>query len=119
MLSNLSLFLDVVIDAGHFCSDTRTLWQLIGVVVTIIKIVIPIIIIVLGMMDLGKAVMAGDEKEIKSAQQLLIKRLIYGVIIFFVVTIVQAVFGLIGQSYDKGSDAAICWQCATGKCPAE
>ena len=51
------------------------------------------------------------EKEIKEAQKMLIKRLIYGVVIFFVVTIVQVVFNLIGRSVVE--DDAACWACAT------
>ena len=48
------------------------------------------------MLDLGKAVMASKEDEIKNAQKMLIKRAIYAVAIFFVVLIVNAVFNLVG-----------------------
>ncbi|MCI5734102.1 MAG: hypothetical protein SOX86_02850 [Bacilli bacterium] len=94
-----------------FCESSAEIWQLVGKIINIIKIVIPIIIVVLAMLDLGKAVMAGEEKEIKEAQKMLIKRLIYGVVIFFVVTIVQVVFNLIGRSVVE--DDAACWACAT------
>lgn len=67
-------------------------------VIPIIQIGIPIILILLGMIDLGKAVMASKEDEIKSAQKLLIKRCIYAVAIFFVVFIVQVVIGLVSKS---------------------
>ena len=92
-----------------FCSDSANIWQVVGNVINIFKIVIPIIIVLLAMLDLGKAVMAGEEKEIKEAQKMLIKRLIYGVVIFFVVTLVQVVFNLIGQNTSNN----LCWQCAT------
>ena len=79
-------------------------------VIPLIQIGIPIILIVLGMLDLGKAVMASKEEEIKSAQNLLIKRAIYAVAIFFVVFIVQVVFGLIDNSGDLGqSNWITCW----------
>ena len=79
-------------------------------VIPLIQIGIPIIVIVLGMLDLGKAVMASKEDEIKSAQKLLIKRAIYAVAIFFVVFIVQVVFGLIDNSGDLGqSNWITCW----------
>lgn len=96
----------------NFCAETASIWQLIGTVINILKIVIPIIIVLLAIMDLGKAVIAGEEKEIKEAQKMLIKRLIYGVAIFFVVTIVQVVFNLVSSSW-KGGDNEICWRCAT------
>lgn len=97
-----------------FCADSSSIWQLLGHVVNIVKIVIPIIIILFAMLDLGKAVMAGKEDEIKNAQKMLIKRLIYGVIIFFVVTIVQTVFNLIGQNINGGEgDSGICMACVS------
>lgn len=92
-----------------FCTDSAAIWKLIGQVINIFKIVIPIIIVLLAMVDLGKAVMAGEEKEIKTAQKMLIKRLIYGVVIFFVVTLVQTVFGLVGSNTTN----SVCWDCAT------
>ena len=48
-----------------FCESSAEIWQLVGKIINIIKIVIPIIIVILAMLDLGKAVMAGEEKEIK------------------------------------------------------
>ena len=55
--------------------------------------------------------MAGDDKEIKEAQKMLVKRIIYGVVIFFVVTVVQAVFNLVGGN--ENNNSSICWTCAT------
>ena len=63
----------------------------------IIQIGIPIILVVLGTLDLGKAVIAGKEDEMKNAQKMLIKRCVYAVLVFFVVTIVSLVFGLFGS----------------------
>ena len=45
-----------------FCESSAEIWQLVGKIINIIKIVIPIIIVILAMLDLGKAVMAGEEK---------------------------------------------------------
>ena len=98
-----------------FCVQTARLWQLVGKVINIMKIVVPIIIVLLATIDLGKAVMAGEEKEIKTAQKLVIKRLIYGVALFFVITIVQTVFGLVNPDYESvgGNDieGGKCWTC--------
>ena len=70
-------------------------------IIPLIQLGIPIILILLGMLDLGKAVMASKEDEIKSAQKLLIKRAIYAVAIFFVVLIVQVIFGLLDTTGDS------------------
>ena len=80
-----------------FCADSKEIWLLIGQIVKILQIAIPIIIILLGTIDLGKAVMAGKDDEIKSAQKMFLKRLIYGVAVFFVVMIVRSVFGVLGS----------------------
>ena len=75
-----------------------------SLIVTVIKIGIPIVLIFLGMLDLGKAVMANDEKVMKEAQGRLIKRFIYAIVIFLLVAIVQMVFSIIGKA-STSSDA--------------
>lgn len=71
--------------------------------VTIIKIGVPLVLIFLGMLDLGKAVMANDEKVMKEAQSRLIKRFVYAIIIFLLVAIVQMVFNMIGTAGNDSS----------------
>ena len=85
----------------------KALPALISTLITILKIGIPILLIVFGMLDMGKAVISNDEKEMKSAQGTLIKRLIYAVVVFFIVAIVQFVVGLIGGTgTDTGNASA-------------
>ena len=96
--------------------NCETIWPIISLVkngiIPLIQIGIPIILIVLGMLDIGKAVIASKEDEIKSAQKLLIKRCIYGVAIFFVVLIVTLVFGLVADNSAGAADGATNWtQC--------
>lgn len=95
-----------------FCNETAGIWKILGEVVFVIRIVIPIIIILLGTLDLGKAVLAGEEKTIKEAQKAFIRRLIYGVAIFFVVPLVKAAFGLVGFDV-KQNEVNVCWVCST------
>lgn len=66
--------------------------------VNILKIAIPIILIVFGILDLAKAVMANDDKEMKEAQKKLIRRIVYAVVVFFVVALVQFVFGKLADA---------------------
>ena len=96
----------------NFCANTAGIWKLIGEVIYIIRIAIPIIVVLLGTLDLGKAVIAGEDKKIKEAQKAFITRLIYGVAIFFVFPIVKMVFGLLNVDLNTG-DNKICWQCAS------
>ncbi|MBD9105607.1 hypothetical protein EGW03_03935 [bacterium] len=64
----------------------------------IIQIGIPILLIIMGTIDLGKAVMSSDDKEIKGATGKLIKRAIAAVAVFFVTTIVSLLMGLFTKS---------------------
>ena len=57
--------------------------------------------------------MASDEKEIKGATSKFIKRAIAAVAVFFAVTLVTAVMGLVGKGEDKGdgSDSNSWYSC--------
>ena len=65
------LFLDV-----NYCTSLEPLMNILHSVVDLLKFGIPILLILFGMLDLGKAVMAGKEDEMKKAQGTLIKRFI-------------------------------------------
>lgn len=84
----------------------------------IIWIGIPIILILMGSIDLGKAVLASDDKEIKAAQSRLIKRVLYAVVIFFMATIVSLVMNIVGKAgtdaVEQGSNTSwsACWDAA-------
>ena len=64
----------------------------------IIQIGIPILLILMGTIDLGKAVVSNDDKEIKGATSKLIKRAIMAVAVFFVVTLVSVVMGWLSNA---------------------
>ena len=58
-------------------------------IIVVIKIAVPVLLVIFGMLDLFKGVMAQKEDEIKKGQQIFIKRLIAAALIFFVISIVQ------------------------------
>ena len=59
-----------------------------------IRVIVPILIIVLGMLDFSKAVFAGKEDNMRKAQSTFIKRLIAGVLVFFVPVLVDVIMYL-------------------------
>lgn len=67
-------------------------------IMPIIQFGIPILLIIFGSLDLGKAVMSQDDKEIKGATGKLIKRAIAAAVVFFIPFIVNLVMSLIGTS---------------------
>lgn len=63
--------------------------NLLGSLVTIVKILIPIVLIVLGSLDLAQSVFAQDDGGIKKAQSKFIKRLIIAVVIFLIPSVLR------------------------------
>ncbi len=83
--------------------------SIVGAVVNIIKIGVPIILIVLGMIDMGKAVASQKEDEIKKGQKTLISRVIAAAIVFFVVAIVQLMLSIVsGATNDTSIWTCVC-----------
>ena len=82
----------------ELCKNLAPVLRIVGIVVLGIKIVVPIILIVVGMIDLAKAVTEKDEKNIKDAQTKLIKRAIAAVIVFLVATLVGVIFTILGKA---------------------
>lgn len=99
-LLNNSLYMlakttDVDCSAG---SEIVKVMAIVRLIMNVICIAVPIVMILMGSFDLFKAVTAGKDEEIKKKQQTLIKRLIAGVIVFLVPTIVSVLMNLIGVS---------------------
>lgn len=92
--------------ASELCSnsDLLVIINLLKTAVNLLQILIPIGLIVFGLIDLGKAVIASKEDEMKKAQGNLIKRVMYAVLVFLVVTIVSFVMGMVGSTEWKE-----CW----------
>ena len=84
-------------------------------IMPIIQIGIPILLILFGSIDLGKAVMSQDDKEIKGATSKLIKRAVAAAVVFFIPFIVSLVMDLIGKAGDEvqgNRSWADCWEAA-------
>lgn len=85
--------------AVDFCGSS--MWPIVSIVRTVVKLLkfgIPVLLIIYGMLDLGKAVMAGKEDEMKKATSTLIKRVIYAIAVFLVITIVQFVMSIVSDA---------------------
>lgn len=99
--------------AYGFCSQTADIWQLLGYFVMIFKIVLPIVLIILGMFTLGKAVISDDDKDMKKGINSMLKKFVASVVIFFLPTIVTALFGIVDGFDDLKSDYSVCQDCMT------
>ena len=76
----------------------------------IVQVVIPIILIVLCTFDLGRAVIGSDDKENKKILKRIVRRLVFAILIFFIVTVINLIFTMVGNITE--SEALIRWsQC--------
>ena len=94
-----------------YCDGLRPAINIIQTLINLLKWGIPILLLVFGTLDLGKAVMAGKEDEMKKAQGTLIKRVIYAVAVFLVFTVVTLVMDIVSESgANTGNQSWIdCW----------
>ena len=101
------IFLSCTIN-GNTLEIPPQLTSIVSTVVNIIKIGVPVILIVLGMIDMGKAVASQKEEDIKKGQKVLLSRCIAAGIVFFVVAIVQLLVSVITNA--DGSTGSV-WDC--------
>ena len=97
-------------------SSLQPLWNLVNIVVNLLMIGVPIALIIFGMFDLGKAVIASKEDEVKKSTKLLGKRFLYAVGVFAVVWFVTFIFDTLagvmeGTEYVNDTTWQICWKC--------
>lgn len=83
--------------------------KVVSIAYTMIQIAVPIVLVVVGSLDLFKGISAQKEDEIKKGQQIFIKRLVSAAFVFFVFVIVKVVISFVA---DGSSNSIIdCAQC--------
>ena len=99
--------------ASGFCAESMDIWKLVGTLLLIFKIVIPILLIILGAIDLGKAVISSDEKQIGKSVKSFAWRVVAAVAVFFLPSLVSAIFSVIDAFQGNGgmNDYTVCKEC--------
>lgn len=95
-------------------SNLQPVMNIIHIVITAIQIGVPIILIIFGMIDLGKAVISSKDDEVKKAQKSALRRLIYAVAVFLVVWLVKLVMSSIPKIFPEAEGTSSwqgCWAC--------
>ncbi len=85
--------------------------EITSLIVTIVQIAVPVILVLMGTLDLFKGITAQKEDEIKKGQQMFIKRLIVGAIIFFVIVIVKVLISIVADSTNDTNNITECIDC--------
>ena len=85
------------VNYNNLCSNegVSDAFRILGMIVYILKIAAPLLIIVTGMIDYFKAVTSSDEEALSKATESLIRRIISGVIVFLLPTIIWSIINLL------------------------
>ena len=86
------------VSCGNITGIPSKIPSLTSKIITILQIAIPVILVIMGSLDLFKGITAQKEDEIKKGQQIFIKRLIFAVLVFFIVVIVKFLVSLVAES---------------------
>lgn len=89
-------------DADHFCKGpVQGVFTTLGWIFFALKIIVPLLLIIMGSVDFGKAVLSSKDDEIKKSAKTLAMRAVIGILIFFVPTILNLVINVIDSSKDN------------------
>lgn len=97
------------VSCGNVTDIPKKIPELTSYAITMIQIAVPVILVIMGSMDLFKGITAQKEDEIKKGQQMFVKRLIVGASIFFVVVIAKLLISVVADS--SSDDIIDCIEC--------
>ena len=99
---------DCNISLAKFCNDGKVArtFKFIGLMFFVAKILVPAIIIIVGIVDLVKVITSGKEEEMKKHVKNLGIRVIIGVLIFLLPSIINAIYGVASDLVSDGGTSA-------------
>ena len=95
----------------QFCAKTAVVWQLVGRILFVVKIVFPLLVVIWGIIDIGKSVVASKPEEISKSFKSFLFRLGAAIAIFFIPAIVSFGIGLANGFSEQEQDYEICRGC--------
>lgn len=96
-------------------SIPNEIFNMTSLIIKIIKIVVPVLLIIWGMLDFAKSIVAKKEEDIKKYRSAFIGRLISAILVFLMVVIVQLVVNLMNGVEEKSMDGQTIgdvWSCS-------
>lgn len=92
------------------------LFNFVATIIRLIKIAVPILLIIFGMIDFAKSVVAKNEDDVKKYRKQFLSRVISAVVVFVIVFIVQFAVNLISSVEDTtnedGQTISDVWSCS-------
>ena len=105
--------------AEHFCRDMANTLKLVGYFITVIKILVPLLVVIMGSLDFYHIVMSGKDSDLKKEALILGKRVLMGVIVFLMPSIVNLAVNTLDNN--PNADYKVCVDCLTkpSSCPVK
>ena len=92
------------------------LFNVVSTIIKVIRIAVPILLIIFGMIDFAKSVIAKSEDNIKKYRKQFIARVISAIIVFLIVHFVQLTVSLVSSVEDttneNGQTVSDVWSCS-------
>lgn len=99
------------VECGNSTDIPAGIPKLTSNIINAVKIFVPILLIIMGMIDFVRAVIAQDEKQMTESRQRFVRRTIAAVVVFLVIVIVQISFRLLDNLDNTGGNVASCMNC--------
>ena len=80
---------------NNICIQTIKTWQIIGVIIYIIKILVPLIVMITGIISISKLIVSSNPEDIKPSVTQFLKQLLAAILIFFVPSIIDSLIKLL------------------------
>lgn len=106
------IFNTLAISTNLCNGDTLFVFQIARLVIKVIQIAVPFALIIWGSLDFFKAVIAGDDKEMKQKRKPFIQRLIAALIVLLLPAIVNLIMRNLASN--QNNTFADCWNKAGG-----
>lgn len=106
-----------LLEAFDFCTDPDVLKivRYVDIVVTVLFIVVPVVLLVVAITDLVKAVTQDNEKAVKEATKLLVKKVVAAVAIFLLPIMIALLLRVVGNEYTTENGEVITQSCTALK----
>ena len=85
----------------QMCCNLKPFLVAIKILIVIVQFSVPLLLIVLGTIDMFKVIATGDEKVATETRKTFISRLIYAAVIFLVPFLVELIFDLVDKNLVK------------------
>lgn len=111
------LILSAKVRCGNVTKIPAKIPELTSDFVNILMVAVPVILIIMGSIDLVKGIMSAKDDEIKKGRQIFVKRLIAGAMVFFIVVAVKLIVSVVSNNSNNNTHIVECIDCfISNKC---